>query len=232
VEDLLNAPGSSTTYKSDLIDVTESGAVIPVAGPLTLDGAEAWTTVPATVIAPGTLTLGHEYAVRVSSSYTPGTLGLFVSGNADFDNVALTATRPDPPVTPPSDGGGDDNGGGGDENSSLSSTELFDSVRRNTQETAAVSSDGSRVFISVTCPRSVKRACRISAQGRIGRKLAVTRRSTARVASGRLKTIALRVKPRFRQRVAERKRLVVVQRVRAGKVSTTFVRSRVLIRRG
>jgi hypothetical protein len=60
----------------------------------------------------------------------------------------------------------------------------------------------------------------------------VTQRRSVRIAEGRSQLVALRVKRRFRDRVAKRKRLLVVQKVRAGEVTTTFARSRALIRRG
>jgi hypothetical protein len=238
VEDLLSVSGSSATYSVDLVDVTEGGAVLPAAGPLDLEGAGDWTAVP-TFLDPAALVLGHTYAIRISSRYVPGTVSLLVEGGADFDDVVLAATRPDdPPATPPPGGGnGDDNadgdgGGSAATKGSLTTGELLSSVRLSSQETAEVRGNGSRVFVRVSCPRRVQRACRITAQGMIGKRSRVTRRRAVRVASGRARLVGLPVKPRFRDSVAARKRLLIVQKVRVGKVSTTFVRSRVLIRRG
>jgi hypothetical protein len=164
------------------------------------------------------------------------TLNLLAEGETDvrFDNVALSVqVAANGEGGGGGDGGGGSGGSGGDPSSgsgAFTSTELLSSVRQSTPETAEVRGD--RVFVRVACPRRIQRACRISAQGMIGQRVRVTRRSTVRVAGGRAKLVALRVKPRFRDRVATRKRLLIVQRVRAGKVSTTFARSRVLIRRG
>lgn len=231
VGDLLGG-GASTTYTAELVDVTEGGAIVPAVAPAPLAGADAWTTAPAAVLDPGLLTLGHSYAIRISSTYTPGTLGLLVSGNADFDDVVLTATRPDDPPGPGPDPGNDEGNGdaaGGGSAGALSPEELLTSVRRGAPETAKLY--GKRVFVRISCPRRAGRVCRIVVQGRIRRHVAVTRRKAVRIAPGKLRLVALRVKSRFRPRVATRKRLLIVQQVRVGKVRATFARSRALIRR-
>ncbi|MGC1852556.1 MAG: hypothetical protein WA687_08980, partial [Solirubrobacterales bacterium] len=110
----------------------------------------------------------------------------------------------------------------------LSADELLTSVRRADSASAALS--GKRVFIRLRCPKRAGSACRITAQGMIRKRVRVTQRRTVRVAGGRARLIALRVKPRFRDRLARRKRLLVVQKVRVGEVTTTYARSRVLIR--
>ena len=90
---------------------------------------------------------------------------------------------------------------------------------------------GRHVFVRLRCPMRAGRACRITAQGRIRKRVRVTHRRTVRIANGRSRVVALRVKPRFRERIAKRKRLLVVQKVRVGDVSATYARSRALIRR-
>ena len=90
---------------------------------------------------------------------------------------------------------------------------------------------GRRIFVRLRCPGRAERFCTITAQGRLGNRVAVTRRRTVRIGKGRNRLVALRVRRRFRRRLAHRRRLLVVQRVRVGKVSTTFARSRTLLRR-
>jgi hypothetical protein len=58
-----------------------------------------------------------------------------------------------------------------------------------------------------------------------------TNKRTVKVRNGKSKQVALLVKPKARQRVAKRKRLLVRQKVRAGKVTATLYKNRKLIRR-
>jgi len=52
-----------------------------------------------------------------------------------------------------------------------------------------------------------------------------------RAPCGRAKLLVLRMKPRARKQVAKRKRLLVREKVRAGKVTATVTKIRRLIRR-
>ena len=216
------------SYAVTLTDVTAATKLLLLEEEI--EGASPFTgkDAAATVVA------GHSYAISVEAKASSTVaLNLLVEGDTDvrFDNVALSVQGAAGGGGAGGGGGGGD-GAGGDVGSSgaLTSAELLSSVRRSSQETAEI--HGSRVFVRVSCPRRVQRACRITSQGMIGKRTRVTRRSTVRVASGRAKLVALRVKPRFRDRVAARKRLLILQKVRVGKVSTTFARSRILIRRG
>lgn len=187
------------------------------------------------------VTAGSTYAIAIEAE-TQATVefGLLGGANLRFDNVAVSVETPDPPDPPddPGDDEGDDEEKGGGNSSTTStdsstissSEELQTSLRRITHETAR--SNGRRVMIKVACPRRAQQACRITAQGRIRKRIPVTQRRTVRVAKGKSRLVALRVKPRYRDTVAKRKRLLVVQKVRAGKVTATFARSRALIHPG
>ncbi len=222
------------SYVVRLIDVTGGTESVALEEEIEDASPFAGKDAAATVVA------GHTYAISIEAKASSTvTLNLLQEGDTDvrFDNVALSVQTPDPePPDPEGEGEGEGSGDGGDSTDSstksITAEELLTSVRLSSLETAEVRGNGDRVFVRVACPRRVERACRISAQGMIGRKLRVTRRSSVKVVSGRSKLVALRVKPRFRDEVAARKRLLIVQRVRAGKVSTTHRRSRVLIRRG
>lgn len=247
VGDLLNGiVGSSVTYAVALIDESEGDAVIPVAGPVSLVDSDAWAVVPAVSLDPGLLELGHDYAIRISSVYEPGTLlGVLVTGSTDYDDVVLAATRPDdpdPPVDPPTDPGddGDDgkdgkdgNDGSDDSTSKSTSKDSSSSERETTVQgtTTGVVQNGRRVLVKLSCPARAKKSCRITAQGKLAGK-SVTKRRTVKVAKGKSRVVSLAVKPRFREVVAERKRLQIVQKVKTGKSTRTFTRSRPLIQRG
>jgi hypothetical protein len=178
---------------------------------------------------------GHTYAlsIEVDIGSTAASLGLLGNAAARFDNIALTTDDAS------EEGGGDEGGGGGGSGGSssggssvsqaLGASELRTLVRRGDAASAGLS--GKHVFVRVRCPRRAGSACRITAQGRIKQRVPVTQRRTVRVAKGRSRLIALRVKRRFREKVAKRKRLLVVQKVRVGKVTVTYARSRALIQR-
>ncbi|HEU4944571.1 MAG TPA: hypothetical protein VFT10_05350, partial [Solirubrobacterales bacterium] len=177
-------------------------------------------------------TAGRTYAIsiEVDTGSTATGLGVLGESAVRFDNIALT-------VQDDSSGAGTEGGGPGGSGpvtyvatSSPTADDLRTLVRRNSPPGARLV--GQHVFVKVRCPRRVGGACRITAQGRIKKRTRVTRRRTVRVARGRSRTIALQILPRFRERLAGRKRLLIVQWVRVGGETTTFARSRALIRRG
>jgi hypothetical protein len=177
---------------------------------------------------------GHTYAISIEAK-TTATAALGLLGgetNVRFDSVSLS-TQASTGGGGGGSGGGDAGAGGsesGDSNvaTTLSSSELRTLVRRGDAPSAQVR--GRHVFVKLRCPMRAEHACRITAQGRIRKGLPVTQRRTVKLAKGRSRLVGLRVKRRFLAKVAKRKRLLVVQKVRAGDVTTTFARSRALIR--
>ena len=81
-------------------------------------------------------------------------------------------------------------------------------------------------------PAQGRPACRTTAQGLLKQAPPGDEpKRTVRLRSGKSKLVALKVKPKARKQVAKRKRLLVRQKVRAGKVTATVFKSRLLIRR-
>jgi hypothetical protein len=215
VDQLLAVAGNSAEYTVRLIDASEEGEALTVIPATTLAGANSWTNLTHDSIDPESLTSGHDYRIQIISSYTTGT-SVLVSGSADYDNVVLSA----------SDGTSGKGKGGG-----LSEQRLEDLLRQAGPGTAVLSGNGRRLFVRVKCPRKIGHACRTTAQGLLQRRRPATRKRTVRLRSGKSGLVVLRVKPKARKRVAKRKRLLVRQRVRAGKVTATVIKSRRLIRR-
>ncbi len=218
VDQLLAAAGNSADYAVRLVDVTGGGESLSLIAPSTLAGANSWTTVRRGQIDPGQLAVGHEYRIQITTRYTTGT-SVLVSGSADYDNVALSAVR----------GGGD--GAGGKGGGALSDKRLETLVRATTPDTVVLTGKGKRLLIRVKCPRKAGRNCRITTQGLLKKRKPATSKRTVKVRKGKTKLVVLKVKPKARGKVAKRKRLLVRQKVRAGKVSATVVKSRKLIRR-
>jgi hypothetical protein len=229
VDQLLAVAGNSAEYTVRLIDLSKSGEALTLIAPSTLAGASSWTNVSRGSIDPESLTPGDEYRIQIASSYTTGT-SVLVTGNADYDNVVLSA----------SDGvgrGGKKGNGKGQANSGGNGGGAFDSqrleelLRQAMPGTAVLGGKGKRLLVRVNCPRKIGHACRTTAQGLLRKKRPATLKRTVRLRSGKSKLLVLRVKPKARKQVAKRKRLLVRQKVRAGKVTATVIKSRRLVRR-
>lgn len=227
VDQLLAVAGNSAEYSVQLIDLSAGGEAVPLIGPTTLAGAQSWTNVRRGSIDPESLTLGDEYRLQIASRYTSGT-SVLVSGSADYDNVVLSASQGSG-GNGGKGGGGKGNGGAGAGNGAFSSQRLEELLRGTTPGTATL--HGQRLLVRVRCPRKAGHACRTTAQGLLRKGRPATTKRTVRLRSGKSRLIVLRVKPKARQRVAMRKRLLFRQEVRAGKVTATLYKSRRLIRR-
>jgi hypothetical protein len=220
VDQLLAVEGNSADYSVRLVDLSEGGESLTLFSPTTLAGAHTWTRfVRRPSVDPDLLAMGHEYLVQITTRYTTGTSAV-VSGSADYDNVVLSAER------------------GGSGAQGITSAQLSELIRAASPDTAILTGSGKagagkakRFLVRVRCPRKVGRTCRMAVQGLLKRGKPATTRRTVKVHKGRAKLVTLRVKPKARVKVAKRKRLLVRQRVRAGRVTATVVKSRKLIRR-
>lgn len=229
VDQLLGVSGSSAEYSVRLVDLSAGGEGVTLIAPTTLAGARSWSTVSSGPVAPGSLTAGDEYRIQIGSRYTSGTSAL-LSGSADYDNVVLSATTANGRGSGGNGAGGKGKGGGEKGPGSFSSQRLEELLRDTAPGTAKLD-DGKRLLVRVDCPRKVGRQCRTTVQGLLRKGRPATNRRTVRLRSGRSKLVALRVKPRARGPVAKRKRILVRQKVHAGKATATVFKTRLLIRR-
>jgi len=226
VDQLLAVAGSSAEYTVRLIDLSDGGKALTLIPAATLADADSWTEVTRGSLDPASLTVGHDYRIQITSRYTSGT-SVLVTGSADYDNVVLRASD----GTSGSGKGGKGKGGAGDGAGALSEQRLTALLRQATPGTAVLDSKGKRLFVRVKCPRKIGHACRTTAQGLLRKRHPATAKRTVRLRSGKSRLVALPIKPKARKQVAKRKRLLVRQKVRAGKVTATVVRARKLIRR-
>jgi hypothetical protein len=223
VDQLLAVDGNSAEYSVRLVDLSAGGEGRTLIAPTTLAGARSWTSVSRGSIDPGSLTIGDEYRIQISSRHTSGT-SVLVSGNADYDNVVLNAGV----GSGEGNKGNGGNDGGGKGSGAFSSQRLEELLRQSTPGTATLK--GKRLLVRVKCPRKVGRQCRTTVQGlRKGRPATVKR--TLRLHAGKSRLVALQVKPKAREQVAKRKRLLVRQKVSAGKAMATVFKTRLLVRR-
>lgn len=219
VDQLLAVAGNSATYSVRLIDLSDGNESLPLIAPATLAGAKAWRATSASV-EPDQLVVGHDYKIAITTAYSTGTTVL-VTGNADYDNVALSVDR-----------GGKGRGGGGagaGGDGGLDRQRLIDLMRDATPGTATLK--GKSLFVRVNCPRKLHRSCRMAVQGLLGKRKPATARRSVKLRKGKSKLVKLLVRPKAQGKVAKRKRLLVRQKVRAGKVTATIYKKRRLIRR-
>jgi hypothetical protein len=213
VDQLLAVAGNTADFSVRLVDLSEGGEAITLIAPTTLAGAASWTNVGRT-LEPTDVKSGDDYRVQITTRYTTGT-GVLVSGNADYDNVVLSATQQK------------SNGKGGGE--ALNAQRLQELLRQATPATATLR--GKHLLVRVRCPRKIGHACQTTAQGLLRKRRPATAKRTVSLRSGKSRLVLLAVKPKARKQVARRKRLLVRQKVRAGKVTATVVKSQRLIRR-
>jgi len=230
VDQLLGLAGNSAEYTVRLLDLSEGGEATTLIAPATLAGANSWISVSRGSIDPRRLTAGHRYRIQVTSTYTTGT-AVAASGNADYDNVVLSASSS---AGGKAGGGGKankGNGKGAGGSGALTAERLLELLRQAAPGTAVLGDGGKRLFVRVNCPRKIGHACRTTAQGLLRKHRPATLKQTVRVRRGKSKLVALRVKPAARGKVATRKRLLVRQKVHAGKTVATVYKSRKLVRR-
>jgi hypothetical protein len=226
VGQLLAVAGNSALYAVQLADVTEGAQSVSVVAPVTMAGAESWTTIPRVEVKAGKLHSGDSYRVRIESRYKTGTSAV-VSGSADYDNVVLRTAAAEAA-----------NGNGGKGNGSrrtLRAKQLLSLFSSGLANTVTVvghgAAKGKRLFVKVSCPKSIGGPCRVTVQGLLRKHEAATAKRTVKVGKGKSRRIFLRVKPKQRAKVLKRKRLLVSEKVRAGGTSATAYKVRKLIRR-
>jgi hypothetical protein len=177
---------------------------------------------------------GHAYAISIETVTESTIVGAgLLSGTTDtrFDNVALTVDG----TGGSGEGGGKNgrNGGGGP----ISDSRLSELLRQSGAPAAAVlvgagkGKDAKKLLVRVKCPRKAGHACRIGVQGMLSKRRAATGRRAIKVRPGKTRLAKLRVKPRVAGKVSKRKRLLVREKVRAGKAKAIVFRVRKLIRR-
>lgn len=210
---------ASLRYTAELIDRTSGKRSVSVSE--TVDGSSAWGGEDGAA----TVKAGHTYAIAITaatSSSVAGTGLLAGETSARFDNVALTVGS----------GAGSD-GGSGAAGDGKPGGDL--SARLATLAPATIAGPaklkGKRLFVKARCPARIGRSCRISVLGLLKKRKPATSTRTIKVAKGKTKRLVLKVKPRAKGTVANRKRLLFKVKVRAGKSQATAFKRLQLLRR-
>jgi hypothetical protein len=207
-------------YRVQLIDRTSGKRSSLITE--TLDGASGWSGEDGAA----TLKAGHTYALAITaetSSNVAGTGLLSGTTSARFDNVALT-------VGTDAAGGKGGNTGRGGSGSDAALAARVETLAPATL-TGPAQMKGKRLFVKARCPKKIGRNCRVSVLGLLKKRKPATANRTVKVAKGKTKRLVLRVKPRAKGKVVNRKRLLFKVRVKAGKANATAFKRLKLIRR-
>lgn len=195
------------------------------------EGDEAFAAAEAS---PASVVGGHTYRLSIDAETIQGRVALSViSGTStlSFDNIGLAVRSSGAGGKGGSEGEGRRRTSSNSGSGALTDSRLLSLMREGAATGPAVLK-GHRLLIKVACPAKVGHACRITAQGLLGKRRPATTRRTVKVSKGRGKRVALRIKPAARAAVKKRKRLLVREKVRAGKAKATLYRQRTLIRQG
>lgn len=206
------------TYTVTLSDLSTGKSVTALSGEI--EGEAPFTADAAPVAVVG----GHKYRLSIEAVTAQSTVALsLLSGTSNLrcDNVGLSVRS--------ASGDGKGDGGGKKGSGSLTDSRLLSLLSGGASSPAVLK--GNRLFVKVGCPRKIGHACRITAQGFFRKRRPATARHMVKVAKGKSKRIALRVKPKVRPTVGKRKRLLVREKVRAGGAKATVYKTRKLIRR-
>ncbi|MBK5231806.1 MAG: hypothetical protein JJE13_02340 [Thermoleophilia bacterium] len=227
--------GTTVTYQADLVKVSDSSVISLIASD-TVSGADVWTNQPGIPVQPGDLELGADYQIRITSSINVATPDLLVSATLDYDDVALVATRasegptgPTGPTDPTGPTGPTDPTGPTGPTNPTGPTGptgpagLIDPGNFNT-----AIYDGKYLYQRLKCPKSFKPTCLGKAagvketKGKTKKSKTITATSSAKQKAGNFKVVKLKVKAKFRKRVAKfatqnKKTLIVRQTIRAKK---------------
>jgi hypothetical protein len=219
------------TYTVTVNDLTAGTSSKPLSEELTKEDSTF-----ATRSAPVSIVSGHEYQLSIESVTAQSAVAAsVVTGTtaARFDNVGVVVQ-----TSSAGNGAGGGSGGGhgsagngaGEGGASLTSGRLLVLLKRGAT-TSPAKLRRKRLLVKVSCPTKIGHACHIRAKAMLTRRRAATAARTVKIGKGRSRRIVLRVKPKARHKLLRRKRVLVRQRVRAGKTRTTYYQRRKLIRR-
>jgi hypothetical protein len=207
-------------YTATLVDKASGqrqGAITETLGATTPFGSKSGSV---------TLASGHRYAVLIESELSATLAGASLgSMTANFDNVSVTG----PGETPGGGGNGGNGAAGGNGAGGLSDARLESLIKSSLTGSAAVTRG--KVLVKARCPVKVRAACKVKLQGLLKKGKPATAPRTLKIAKGKSKLVALKVKPKLKGAVAKRRKLLFEETVRAAKAKATVYKTLKLIRR-
>ena len=224
---------NTSSFRVDLVDQT-AGTAVTAVDTTALPEDTGWIAVPTVSVSPDVLTIGHQYSLRVSTTYA-SLATVTASGEVGYDDVRVSATRvttdvgptPEPPViiypnpgpTPP--------------NTVVPGVTGFKSTRelrqyvRTTGMPDRARLQGNRVKLKVSCsPLAAPKFCKYAVQGLSAGRGSVpsTGRTVKSVQPGQTRTITLKVRPAFAKKVVKGAKISIRAKVRVGVFKVTVVK--------
>jgi hypothetical protein len=201
---LLAVASNSADYSVDLVDITQGGNAASVIDNEPIGDQNSWVAKSVSV-APGSLTLGDQYRVRITSEFETG-VQVVPGGSVGYDDVVLSATG---------DGGG--NPGGGQH-----------SLRHRIRDgigAAHLTRHG--LTFKARCPGAARpHKCAMKLSARLSKKgHRITNTRKARLGAAKHRRIRLHLKHRYAKRAHHRKRIWIKANVRVGHRHAHVVKS-------
>ncbi|HET6831662.1 MAG TPA: hypothetical protein VFH44_09975 [Solirubrobacterales bacterium] len=213
---LLSVAGNDATYSVGL-ENRSGGTDLELVNGSGLEGAAQWSQVPAVDVDPAQLQVGDRYRIVIASRFESG-VQVLPGGYADYASVRLIAKR-----EPDKQGGGSGGSGGGG-GGVTNEADLIGGVIGGT-----VKVKGKHLSFRVRCAKRAPGKCRSRLQARLSRRGArLTKSKSVRIRPGAKRVVKLKIRKRYRERVADRKRIVIKRKTRVGgKKRTTYRTARV-----
>jgi hypothetical protein len=199
------------TYTVTLRDLTAGTNTTPLSEEVTKKD-----TTFATRSASASVAGGHRYQMSIEATTAQSTAALSPTSGTTalrFDNVGLQVQT----------------AGGGSGGGSLTDKQLLSLIQSSLIGPATLKGKG--LSVKARCPAKVGLACKISVQGLLRKGKAATSTRSARVGKGKKKRFALQVRPKARNMLATRKRLLFKETVEAGGAKATLYKRLKLIKR-
>jgi hypothetical protein len=200
---LLDVAGNSADYSVDLVDTSQGGSVTSAIDHKPIGDQDSWRASRVSVPS-GSLILGDRYKVRITSEFVSG-VQVVPGGGVGYDDVVLKAKS---------------KGSGGPGGKHHLHHQLGNGI-------GPVIQKGKHLSVRVKCPGSVRpRKCRMTVAALLtkhGKK--VTNARKARIGAAKKRHLRLRVKHAYSKKVAHRKRILVLERVKIGHRKLTVVKA-------
>ena len=195
---LNTSTGSTATYTAELVNAA-SGVGRTIVDDAPLGTIKGWTRTRRIDIDPSTLVIGRDYRIRITATFNT-TAKVFRESSVDYDDVHLRAVSGDGSGS----GGGSGAGGAGGGGNGNGGAVLH----------------GKRLFLRLGCLGVASHGrCKVRAvaYSKRGKKAArMTFPIERRVKAKKGKKVTLRVRPRFADELAKRKKVLIRSQLRAG----------------
>lgn len=202
---------NDTSYGVDLVD-QGNGTKITVIPSTKLSPNSSWTAIPSVSVNPNLLKIGHNYAIRITTTYH-SVVTVVALGEVGYDNVRLTTAA---------------SGNGG--NTNIDIKQLRKLVKNYILPPSAVV-QGHLLIVHLRCPAAAApRPCQIQFAGLQAGKFskAATARKIVKIKANKDRTVKIRIKPKYVAAYGKATKIWVKIIVRVGKVRVT-VRKRMKI---